>query len=514
MAFRPPVPTDPRLFSKSRKRWILACLALGSSLNGFCSTIYFPGIPDITSEFGASDIEVTLTTSFFMLFGGIGPIMWASMSDHYHIRRFLYLNSLLLFSVASVGCALSVNVYMLIILRCIQSIGTSVTISVGAGTVSDCWMITERGTAFSILFIGQFFGPLIDYNIMSDKLGPVLGGWLTTLLGWRSTFWFCTGYGLFLFFFLFTFLPETYRIEGRFPDRKPSSIVNERDSSLAVVDDSDATIGRREDEEAAVEVSSIATADTGSVSEARVAPDSGQQEQKSSQQLQQRMNPLLSILLLRHMFVLLIALEIGIIFGTMFTIETVIPELYETTYGFESWQTGLSYLGAGLGNLVGSIVSGRLSDYLLKRARQRRGGTAMAEDRLTMNAWPGGYILVPLGVLIFGWSVHAQLTPWASIIGFSVVCFGMTQAYTAGSAYLVDSIPGRGASVTAASNLMRMSMACVLSLIAQPTVNSIGAGYLSVVLAGVNVLGISLFLLVKFKGQSMRKRAGYGDNHE
>ena len=40
MAFRPPVPHDPRLFSKSRKRWILACLALGSSLNGFCSTIY------------------------------------------------------------------------------------------------------------------------------------------------------------------------------------------------------------------------------------------------------------------------------------------------------------------------------------------------------------------------------------------------------------------------------------------------------------------------------------------
>lgn len=36
-----------------------------------------------------------------------------------------------------------------------------VTVSVGAGTVSDCWEITERGAAFSILFIGQFFGPLV-----------------------------------------------------------------------------------------------------------------------------------------------------------------------------------------------------------------------------------------------------------------------------------------------------------------------------------------------------------------
>ena len=40
---------------------------------------------------------------------------------------------------------------------------------------------------------------------------------------------------------------------------------------------------------------------------------------------------------------------------------------------------------------------------------------------------PGGYVLVPLGVLIFGWSVYSHLTVWASIIGFSVVCFGMSQ---------------------------------------------------------------------------------------
>lgn len=33
--------------------------------------------------------------------------------------------------------------------------------SVGAGTVADCWQITERGSAFSFLFVGQFLGPLI-----------------------------------------------------------------------------------------------------------------------------------------------------------------------------------------------------------------------------------------------------------------------------------------------------------------------------------------------------------------
>lgn len=44
-------------------------------------------------------------------------------------------------------------------------------------------------------------------------------------------------------------------------------------------------------------------------------------------------------------------------------------------------------MGAGLGNILGSIVSGRVSDYLLKEARKRRGGAAKREDRLTLNAW-------------------------------------------------------------------------------------------------------------------------------
>lgn len=40
MAFKPSVPDDPRIFSPAKKRVILACLASGSSLNGFCSTVY------------------------------------------------------------------------------------------------------------------------------------------------------------------------------------------------------------------------------------------------------------------------------------------------------------------------------------------------------------------------------------------------------------------------------------------------------------------------------------------
>ncbi|KAI8391752.1 major facilitator superfamily domain-containing protein [Radiomyces spectabilis] len=458
---------------------------VGSSLNGFCSTIYFPGLPELTLDLQASPMAVTLTTSLFILFGGIGPIMWASISDFYHIRRFIYLVSLLIFVAASIGCALVTNVWYLVVLRCIQSIGTS-------GTIADCWEITERGSAFSFLFLGQFLGPLI---------GPVAGGGITSGLGWRFTFWFCAAYGVFLFLFLFVGLPETYRLDHVWNTELPVHRELEGPTMITLVRSENDDIGSAKPEDSKYrlgETSSVALTSRSTVS---IEP-----EPKT------KLNPFKSIAMLKHMFVWLIAVQTGICFGTMFTIETIIPDLYAHTYRFESWQTGLSFLGAGIGNVLGSFVSGKLSDRLLKRARAQRGGVARAEDRLTLNAWPGGYILVPLGVLLFGWAINMRFSVWVSIVGFAIVCFGMSQVYAAGSAYLVDAIPGKGASVTAASNLFRMSMACILSLVAKPIVDSIGPGYLAVVLAGLNITSMSLYAIVKFKGPVMRSRAGYGDS--
>ncbi|ORX45274.1 MFS general substrate transporter [Hesseltinella vesiculosa] len=492
-------------------------------------------------------MSVQLTTSLFILFGGIGPIFWASMSDFYHVRRFLYLVSLLIFTVASAGCALVTNIWLLVVLRCIQSVGTSVTMSVGAGTVSDCWEVTERGSAFSVLFVGQFFGPLI---------GPIIGGGLTTGLGWRSTFWFCFAYGLFLFWFLFTFLPETYREKGRWKDLPlhhqeigvagdnssqgsarslsaqlstpslvsqsidhppevsappPKSLHSSSGDSLPSLDSHGrnsfsstfAHGGMTEDVTTDATPSQLAM----DASDPNDAPIVQADKEKS-----RTFNPFTSILLLRHMFVWMVAIEIGFCFGSMFTIETLIPSLYSLNYDFVSWQTGLSFLGAGLGNLIGSFVSGRLSDCLLKQARANRGGRALTEDRITLNAWPGGIIFIPAGLLLFGWGIQSLLTVWVPIVGFGIVCFGMSQVYSASSAYLVDCIPGRGASVTAASNLFRMSIACVLSLISEPVVAAIGTGFFMVILASLNILGMLLLLVVKFKGQVMRQWAGYGEN--
>lgn len=66
---------------------------------------------------------------------------------------------------------------------------------------------------------------------------------------------------------------------------------------------------------------------------------------------------------------------------------------------------GLSFLGAGIGNVLGSIVSGRLSDYLLARSSQMRGGVSKAEDRLTLNAW---YVVMNFYIFIHFLKMFSQ----------------------------------------------------------------------------------------------------------
>ena len=158
--------------------------------------------------------------------------------------------------------------------------------------------------------------------------------------------------------------------------------------------------------------------------------------------------------------------------------------------------------------MLSSIIGGFLSDRLLLRARRQRGGRAVVEDRLTVNVWPCGLIIIPFGLLLFGWMVNFDKSVWGGIVGFGFVTFGMNMIMTATSAYLVDAIPGKGASASAAANLVRMVLACVLTLVANPMVAALGSGWTSVLFAGLILFSMVVLFLLKVKGEQLRQWSG------
>ncbi|KAI8067176.1 major facilitator superfamily domain-containing protein [Gongronella butleri] len=499
LLLRPVVEDDPRLKSRKAKEMIIFCLAICACMPGFSSTIYFPGLPSITADLQAPPIATTLTAALFVLFMGIAPVFWASASENYQMRRWLLIVSMWIFAVASLGAALVNNIWGLVVLRCLQSVGASCGQSVGAGVIADCYPIEQRGTAFGKFFFGVFFGPL---------LGPIIGGLLImSAQGWRATFWFCLAAGMVSSLVVFFLLPETYRINAKFDLDLPTKDVNGAEKKA--VDE------RHDDEKQAADdstvVSSPVNADGAAQKDKAASAEPVSAPAPLHTEPRKRVNPIGPFLLLRHPFILIAALGGGLSFSVMFAVETIIPGLYEEKYGFNSWQTGLSYLGAGVGNLTGSLIGGRLSDRLLMRSRRQRGGAPMAEDRLTLNIWPGYFLLMPFGLLLFGWMLEFNKSVWAPIVAFGIVCFGMNQVTAASSAYLVDAMPGQGASATAAANLVRMVMACVLTLVANPMVASLGPGYTSVLLAAVCWVGTFLIFILKIYGQRLRAYSGFTD---
>lgn len=75
------------------------------------------------------------------------------MSDAYG-RKPMYIYSLSIGIVASIICALSKNIAMLIVFRAIQACGATSGQTLGAGVISDLFDVTRRGKAYGAFFIG------------------------------------------------------------------------------------------------------------------------------------------------------------------------------------------------------------------------------------------------------------------------------------------------------------------------------------------------------------------------
>ncbi|OAQ23782.1 MFS general substrate transporter [Linnemannia elongata AG-77] len=450
LALRDGFEGDPRHeLSRFQKTVILCVVSQAGCLAGFSSTIYFPSLVQIRDDLKASQTSINASVSLFILFMGIAPLVTSTLSDTFKIRRILYLAFAAVFTMASIGGGFSRSAAGLVLARVFQAVGSGGATILGAGTVTDIYVQAEQGTAMGLFFLGQFLGPV---------LGPPVGGLVSHAFGWEATFFFMAILSVVVILEIFFLVPETYRQE---PEDIPDSLEVNNDDA------------------------------------------------KSMQTLTKSrfINPFEAVLLLRHPVILLASIEIGMVFGLMFSVETIIPELFAHHYGLNETETGLTYLGAGFGSVFGALIGGKLSDMSLIRGKQRNGGEAVLEDRFSPSMWFAGFIIVPIGALLFGWGAEKHLNIAAPIAGFAIYNFGMGQVMSAGSAYVVNAIPGQGSSATAAANFLRMVFACIFSLIAQIIVDAVGYGNYGIIMAVINVICMGVFCIVKIKGAKMRATA-------
>jgi len=145
----------------------------------------------------------------------------------------------------------------------------------------------------------------------------------------------------------------------------------------------------------------------------------------------------------------------------------------EEVYGLYSyrWQhgnTGLAYLGAGLGAAIGTFVCAKYLNrsyaYMAKRHLKKSGSDEpLPESRMLFLQL--GMLIVPCGLIIFGWSAERQVHWAVTLLGAMIFAIGMLMAYVCVQTYLVDVYEMYAASALAANIFARSTTACLFSIV-------------------------------------------------
>jgi DHA1 family bicyclomycin/chloramphenicol resistance-like MFS transporter len=161
---------------------IIIFIALMNMFIPLSTDLYLPALPTMSSYFGSNAAIVNLTLSIFFIFYSVGILVWGPLSDKYGRKPVILIGSTI-YIISSIACALSTNVYFLILARAVQGIGSGGITSASMAIIKDCFTGKRRE---KILAITQSISGL------APMLAPVVGALILQFFNWRGTFWALT----------------------------------------------------------------------------------------------------------------------------------------------------------------------------------------------------------------------------------------------------------------------------------------------------------------------------------
>ena len=175
---------------------LLAALAM---LGPFSIDTYLPAFPQIQSTLSASALEVQQTLTAYMLSFAAMTLWHGALSDSFG-RRNVILIALLVFAVASFGCASAHSIHYLWGFRILQGVSAGAGMVIGRAMIRDLYSGAQAERLLSMVTMIFSIAPAI---------APILGGWIVGFSTWRSIFLLLFGYTALLFVACYKFLPES-----------------------------------------------------------------------------------------------------------------------------------------------------------------------------------------------------------------------------------------------------------------------------------------------------------------
>ncbi|KAF2134251.1 MFS general substrate transporter [Dothidotthia symphoricarpi CBS 119687] len=449
----PDDPQNPQNWTAGKKWQIIAALGFITLITPLASSFFAPGVPHVLAAFNeTSKLMATFVVSVYILGFAIGPLIIAPLSELYG-RMLLYNICNVLFIVFNIGCAASNSMGMLIAFRLLAGCAGSCPLTIGGGTVSDMFPLQQRAGAMAIYSIGPLLGPVI---------GPVCGGFLVETASWRWVFWILAIAGGISGISLYIVGRETY-----------ATTILERKA-------------------------------------ARLRKETGNPNLRSKLASGLPAKEIFIRAITRPMKMLflspivgLMALYVAINYGILYLFFTTMTFTFVGTYHFSSGASGVSFVGIGVGMMVGMAAMGIMSDKLIKKA-QANGEVITPEHRLPIVLTLPGAISMPIGIFIYGWSAYYGVHWIVPIIGTAFIGVGNLTALMTIQTYLVDAFTVHAASAIAANTVLRSIFGAVLPLIGLDMYDALGLGWGNSLLGFIALAFIPVPVLFKFYGQRIR----------
>ncbi|KAB8230005.1 MFS transporter [Aspergillus alliaceus] len=437
-------PENPMNWSNAWKKTIILLVTFATFNDAAASSIFTPGVPLVLEEFHTTNPAVSPFLIAVHVVGfATGPLISSPLSEMHGRCPAMHASNVLFF-IASILCAVSVNVPMLAIARVLLGLAGAVPNALAGGFVADLVPLEKRGSSLALLAVGTLTGTVV---------GPIIGGYMAFKVGWRWTFWLeaiVVGCTTVLSFIL---LRETY----------PPVLLRRKAAKLGIQKRHNETHGQ-------------------TLRRAIFRPIK---------------------LVFCSPIVIIITLYNSVPYIYMYYMVTSFPTLFGEEYGFNTGEVGLAYLGQGIGFLTAQIAVGRFTDWYIKRQHVQH-GRVTPEDRLPPATF--GFILFGVGMLWFGWSAQVHAHWIVPIIGSAFVGLGIVAGFLVVQVYIVDAFTIYAASALAANNLIRSVFAALLPMSGPAMYDRLGYGWGNTIL-GLVALSIAptTLLLMKY-GEKIRRR--------
>ncbi|RPB17190.1 MFS general substrate transporter [Morchella conica CCBAS932] len=451
-----PEDTDnPKTWSLKKRIFHSVIPGLFNFVVSLGTSIYTPGVPQISKDFHVTPTVALLGLSVYSLGLGLGPIIGAPISETQG-RKAVYVLTLPLSLLFTLGAGLAQNFETLLVCRFLSGAFGSPALAVGAGTIADIWVLEEGGGLATVLVIlAPFMGP---------ALGPLIGGYTVLRRSWEWLMWALLIVGLPIY--LLTFLTsETYK----------KVILARRAKSRGIP---------------------VPPGPTG-VQAAKV---------------------LLTITLIRPLHMLVTEPIVGFIslyaafsFGVLFAFFASFPYVFGAVYGFDSGSVGLAFLGLlfGLFLAVGTFAVFDRTWYAAAREKAKLEGKA-TEPEHRLYASMAGSLGIPISLFWFAWSAKRDVHWIVPILAGIPFGWGNLCLFLGTTTYLVDVYHAlNGASAMAANGLLRYTFGAVFPLFTVQMYRGLGIPWAGSLLGFFSLLLLPIPWVLFRWGDKIRQRSSY-----